>query len=466
MAKSLIPCRQLKFDFPDFETRNLPNWGLWTLNTQRKGQPMKQKSYRIDQFQSVLANIDPNIDTYVSQAFFSKPNRRALNVAYMTHAYVDLDAYEVPDFKDLTLDQKCAHILGFCDDSGIPEPTMIVSSGRGLYCKWSFSSPIPRKPLMKFTRLNRALVDKFKPYKADEKCVDVSRILRVVGSTNTKPGAGPVSVLHIANDNGRPKTYDFSEISDEIFDFTEDDIRNFRKQKAEQKALQKHIERVMSEGADAVFTSSESQKRAMRFTWSDWHWGILEDMTTLMTLRGWNYVPEGFRDIWGHIGACQLAMVSEYMNLWDEIEEWSATVLPDDYRKKDLKAHSSTLLDRAKRAAAGEKVEFGGRSLSPVYTYKKETLIDLLQIESHEMKHLDCLIDKNEKYERKNQGRRVTGLTRDQFEAMNSLKAQKAISLREAGMPWKQVAQEIGAVSVDAAQALVSRFKRKDMAVA
>lgn len=104
--------------------------------------------------------------------------------------------------------------------------------------------------------------------------------------------------------------------------------------------------------------------------------------------------------------------------------------------------------------------------MSPVYTYKKETLIDLLQIESHEMKHLDCLIDKNEKYERKNQGRRVTGLTRDQFEAMNSLKAQKAISLREAGMPWKQVAQEIGAVSVDAAQALVSRFKRKDMAVA
>lgn len=463
MAKALIPSHQLRFDFPDFETRNLPNWGLWTLNTKRKGEPMKQKSYRIDQFQQVLANIDPKVDTYISQCFFSKPNRRALNVAYMTHAYVDLDAYEIPEFKDLTLDQKSAHILAFCDESGIPEPTMIASSGRGLYCKWSFSSPIPRKPLMKFTRLNRALVDKFQPYEADEKCVDVSRILRVVGSTNTKENGGPVTVLHIANDNGRPKTYDFTEICNEVMKYSEADIQLFRKQKADQKALQKHIETVMSEGADAVFASSASQKRAMRFTWADWHWGILEDMTTLMALRGWDYVPEGMRDIWGHVGACQLAMVAQYMNLWVEIEEWSATVLPNDYRKKDLRAHSSTLMDRAKRAASGERVEFGGRSWSPIYTYRKETLIDLLQIESHEMKHLDCLIDKNEKYERNNsrrlESRRKTGLSREEFEAASSLKAQKALALRENGMTWKQVASEVGVVSVDAARTLVNRFK-------
>ena len=72
---------------------------------------------------------------------------------------------------------------------------------------------------------------------------------------------------------------------------------------------------------------------------------------------------------------------------------------------------------------------------------------------------------KGGKYERKNrhrmEARRKTGLSREEYEAVSSLKAQKAMALRENGLTWKQVAQEIGAVSVDAAQSLVKRFKDK-----
>lgn len=136
-------------------------------------------------------------------------------------------------------------------------------------------------------------------------------------------------------------------------------------------------------------------------------------------------------------------------------------VLPAEYRQQDLMRHASSLLGRAKQAAAGEKVEFGGLKWTPIYTYSKETLINVLQIEPHEMPHMTCLIDTNEKYRRKNEarleGRRKTGQSREEYEAMASLKAQKAQALREQGMTWSQVAEAVGVPSGDAARMLVQR---------
>lgn len=452
MAKALIPCAQLQLDFPDVETRVMPKWGMWTFNTKRPGQPMTQKAYRLDQMEYVLTHLNPNIDSYMSQAFFAKPNRRAMNVAYMTHTFVDLDIYNVPSFAGLTHEQIAGQILMFCDDNGIPEPSVIISSGQGLYAKWHWSAPVARRAVGRVGAVTKAMVKAFQPFGADPKCVDVSRILRIVNTVNTKNGA-MVRLLHVANRNGAPLQYDFSPFADEVLPYTWEQIDAFRKAAAARAA-----ERALQALEETTGTAnSEAHNNRRRFCREEWHWGVLEDLRTLMELRGWTVVPEGLRDLWGHLGACQLAMVFPYGSLVHEIAEWAGMILPAEYRQQDLMRHASSLLGRAKQAAAGDKVEFGGLKWTPIYTYSKETLINVLQVEPHEMPHMTCLIDTNEKYRRSNEKRRKTGLSREEYEAAASLKAQKAQALREQGMTWAQVAEAVGVPSGDAARKLIKR---------
>src|SRR5690625_5379455 len=60
----------------------------------------------------------------------------------------------------------------------------------------------------------------------------------------------------------------------------------------------------------------------------------------------------------------------------------------NDYRSKEL----MTLYAKAKQYEAGEKVEFGGRQYSPLYTPKNDTLISLFQITDEEQRKLRTVI--------------------------------------------------------------------------
>jgi hypothetical protein len=225
----------------------------------------------------------------------------------------------------------------------------------------------------------------------------MSRILRVIGTTNTKSGA-VVDVVHVTTDQGEIRSYDFEMFRAEVMPYTVAEVRAWKEKKA-----------------GIVLLSHERKKRepgAPR-AWEAWHWGVIEDMRKLMELRNWRHVPEGFRDTFGHVGACQLAAIFPASAVWHETQAWARIYLPSSYVQSELRGHASSLLNRAKRAATGEKVEWGGKQRSPIYTYRKETLIDLLQVTSSEMTDLGFLIDTGEKYRRKNEKRSKTGLDRD-----------------------------------------------------
>ncbi len=464
------PVRQLALPFQDpFEPRRLPTggWPFWTLNTLRPGHRMEQRPYRLHELEWVLRHVNENCDTYMSQAFFSKPCRRALHVAWLTHAYVDLDLYKLP----VPPNPGDAGILLrlFCRDEGIPEPSMIVSSGRGLYLKWMWSSPLPRAAAGRAVAVNKALVRRFEQWGADPAAVDVSRILRVIGTTNTRNG-GVTRILHQAERDGAPLTYDFELFADEVLPFTLEQIRGFRDagktRQAEIRVLSQERARRQAE-RDAEQARRGNQRA---FVPEDWHWGVLEDLRRLAELRSADgIVQPGSRALFGHIGACQLARVIPAGQLWQEVREWSRILLPADYREgAEFRQHCSSLLREAQRAAKGERDTYRGRHVTPVYTYRASTIIDRLSVTPDEMRQMTRLIDQDEKRlrhreaamaKRRDQGIQERGSYIEQVAEEGACRAARARTLRDSGMTWDEVAKRMELGSPDAARVLASRAK-------
>jgi hypothetical protein len=375
----------------------------------------------------------------MSQGFFAAPWRRAVHLAWLTHAYVDLDIYKLPQVPNPG--EAGIMLRVFCRDEGIPEPSLIVSSGRGIYLKWCWSSPIPRAAAGRAVAVNRAMVKRFAAWGADPVAVDVSRLLRVVGTTNSKNGQR-AAILWQAEHDGAPMTYDFDSFADEVLPYSLAQIREFRaaaekRQAGAQIASQERARRWQ------VATEERRKGHARAFAPEDWHWGVLEDIRRLAELRYGGVVPRGEAagavgvDLFGHLGACQLARVIPAGQLWFEIQAWARIILPPDYvRSEEFRRHCSTLLINARRAVAGGRVNYGSRQVTPIYTYRAAGMIERLQITPDEMRHMTRLIDGDEKRRRgreaKTAARREAGvLSREDWLATvreGSLKQTK---------PWK-----------------------------
>jgi len=416
MAELALEKEQLELPLKDpFEPRQMPRarWPWWTLNSKfSDSAQMLQRPYRVSQLEFVLQHCRKDIDQYISQGFFSKPNRRAMNLLCMTHAYVDLDTYNAPHLKGKSKEEIAATLRIFCDYEDVPEPTLIVYSGRGVYLKWCFADPIPRAAAGRLVALHRALVERFSEFGADPKSVDVSRILRVCGTVNSKSGER-AQLLWINESCGEPVTYEFDDLCNEVLPYTLEQIREFRDES-------RNVSHFKAEKAKREF-----QQKPSAFNREVWHWGVLEDIRAIVESRWDGTVPLGYIDIVGHLGACQLARVIPAGQLWHELVAWAGIVLPDFYTYGDLQRHSSTLLSRARQAAAGHTVEWHGRRRTPIYTYRKDSLIQMLEITDDEMANLGFLISDSEKVRRRKEKRRADGVQERSEWLQNSLMVQK-----------------------------------------
>lgn len=344
-------------------------------------------------------------DIYISQSFFTipagrgGPNRRAINASAITHAWVDLDCYKLDNWHDESPDKITAKLLNFCDWIGIPSPTSIIFSGRGYYVKWSFTSFIPRAAAARFVAVLRELVRRFEMWGADPMATDISRILRLCGTRHSGTGQ-QVTLLH----DDPSKMYDFGDFADAVLPHTLAEIKAFRTaaktKKAEVKSIGQERQR-----------RSETRSPRGAADWSHYHWGILTDLQRLSETRWGGSVPEGMRDVFGFVGACSIAQSMPPHTLPAEIRAWGSQVGIETGFHTELVRSCSSLIERAERSAAGERVTWNGREKPLTYSYKKDTLINMLSITSDEMEGLSSLIDRDEK----NRRRRSTGLDRAEW---------------------------------------------------
>jgi len=365
--------QQQLFEEP-FSYHQHDDWGFFSLLTRNQAGQTAQNSYRLDMMPTVIGLVDPSIDTWLSQAEFMRPNRRVVNLLRIGLMFVDIDCYKETWAQGKTPEALAQGLLYFCDVEGVPPPSIIVFSGRGLQAKWLIEGTIPRQALPRWNACQRYLVDKLRTLGADPAAKDASRVLRLVNTVNTKSGE-LCHVAHVTNTaDGKPVRYDFEYLAEWLLPVARSEIEQARQTKFQ------------------VITGGKATPGLRGFSGRTLAWHRLEDLRTLATLRGG--INEGARmmHLFWQLNFLLLSGASNTNLMWHEAAEIARQIDPAwGYCSPEL----SSLYQKALAHEKGEKVQFQGRELSPLYTPKNDTLINLFGITDDEQRQLKTIISSN-----------------------------------------------------------------------
>lgn len=445
-------------------------FGFFTVAQKVDGpRAWQQRSYRLDRLPDVLASLEGEPDTYISQAAFASPNRRLANFARISLLWVDLDVYSVDGLRNFSVDSIAWQLLDACNDRGIPPPSIIIDSGRGMYAKWYLDAPLPKRALSRWQLVQNTLCLKLKDFGADPNARDAARVLRVVGSTHKKTGRR-VSVLwqnstptHGAELSNGVITYSFDMLADDQLPMTREQLGNLRADRELEK--QAKISRQTSTGNNLTLITSRNTQGLRPFLPSRLAWDRYNDITKLMELRGWsNGAPEGKRDMPIFLCAVLMSQAVVVPQLADEIEAIAKQIAPT-WSAAEVRNCVASVVARADAALRGEKLEFNGRQVDPRYVFRTETLLSLLDITPEEESELATIISKPEAKrrdaERARKARARAGATnRVVYEAGAAERRQEAQRLRASGLTWAEVGAVLR-VSATAARLLASRVEPK-----
>lgn len=145
------PAHYLRSDSPS---------AYFSLLTQLEGRTTKQqRSYPVASMGFVIGACDKSLDTWISQAEFWAPTRRLLHFMRVGLLFVDLDTYKLYEFAGLSAEAQLELLLRLCEAQGLPEPSLVIFSGRGLQAKWVLDSALPARALPRWSLVAGAARD-------------------------------------------------------------------------------------------------------------------------------------------------------------------------------------------------------------------------------------------------------------------------------------------------------------------
>ena len=427
---------------PEAVTLHADRPGFFSLLVKPSGLTPRQSSYRVDLLPQVLAALDPDIDSYMSQATFFRPNRRLVNLWHLPLCYVDLDTYRTA-YGKLHEEPLSLAVRQRLTDEGIPPASLVVHSGRGLYLKWLLRSPLPQAALPRWNAVQRELVSRLADFGADPKSRDASRVLRLVSTCNTKqpdPELRKVRVLWVEEADGAPLLHDFERLAEAVLPFTRKEAAAIEADKPPVRVIQ------FKRGGEAA------EQQARRFSFETLHWDRVTDMRKLRELRV--KIAEGGRETFVFLMLNELAksgQVNAHNFQYETVtlaRECEAFVKGSDWSRSTF----STLYRRVKEHVAGQY----GRGQG-LYKYQNQTLIEQLEITPDEERHMKTLISTTEKYRRKNERRNEAR----GYQSKRVERAKKIVELHRAGMSLRQIAVVVGCH-----YSSVSRVLRQPLATA
>jgi hypothetical protein len=363
----------------------------------------RQTSYELSNLPAVVNGVNPFIDTWITQAVFNGPNRRAVNLRDVGLLFADLDTYHRPDLARMIPEAQASRLCAFCSAEGIPEPSIVLYSGRGLQAKWLLTSALGPAALMEWEAAERALVRLLESFAADQAAKDVSRVLRLDRTTNTKSGER-VRVVHVTGGTENcPARYDFTELwallgAQEI-------------QSSPREERRKAADRASSALSSRLILSLPQETALRRLNWCR-----LYDLRDLCAMRGG--AREGWRELalFWCLNFLLRAAPGKACDLWKEAETLAAQIAPGErfYRDSDL----STLYRKAQSVSNGEGVTYNGRTYPALYTPRNQTLLDVFRITPAEERGLRTIISQAEQVRRQREKRRAAGIRpRQEYEA-------------------------------------------------
>lgn len=418
--------------------------GFFSLLVDVRGEK-RQSSHRLADMPTILNLVDKTRDTWMSQAEFIRPNRRVVNLSRLGLLFADLDTYRIHALAGRDPEKLAASVLYFCAEEGVPAPSMLIYSGRGIQAKWLLEGTIPRQALPRWNACQRYLVDRLAHIGADPMAKDASRVLRTVETVNSKSGE-VCRVVHVTNGiDGQPIRYNFEYMAEALLPAARWTIEQQRQEQSQQRATKKLFLLVPGGKADNLRGFSGRQLA----------WDRLEDLRKLAELRGGVVEGQRMQHLFWRLNFLLLSGATNSKQMYHEAAALARELDPQwSSRSKEL----MTLFSKAKAYEAGEKVSFGGKEYAPLYTPKNDTLINLFRITPEEQQQLKTVVSQAEAAERhrkREEGRRraAGAIDRETYLETANGKLAKAQALRAEGLSVRAIAKRMG-VSVMA----VSRY--------
>lgn len=397
--------------------------GTVTLVTHLDG-TRREKPYSIAQLADILPALAGEPSVYLSAQRFHHW-RKIVLLKELSACYSDLDFYRVPALAGMrpmaVLDDVLAHLR----KSSIPEPNLVVNSGRGLYLFW-LVDPVPRAALPRWNAIQNVLFEVLKPFGADPMARDATRVLRVPGTLNEK------SQSHVETIPIGGKAWSFDDLAGEVLPMTREELADLRVRQAA---------KASKSPARQIYTPHGFTEATL------WE-GRLTDLQTLRRLRWFGPLPDGHRDPWVFVGSVALTWFTYPPNIQGEITYLVREAgVPWGDGKTKSKMHS--VLRSVKQYERGQTVSYAGYEFDPRFRFRNQTLLDWFEITPEEECQMKTIISAEEERrrdrERTQERRREAGMMpRDEYLSITATNRREAHRLRSEGHTVPEIVEKLG----------------------
>jgi len=379
-----------------------------------------------DDLPAAMADHIGEIDRYFTPNEFRNWRRVDLLIS-LRACYVDLDGWT-----------DWPAVLDFLQARGLPMPSLIVESGRGLHLYWPMDAA-PKQSLPVWQAVQDELVKQLAQVGADSSARDCTRVLRIVGSVNSKNSA------EVRGWVVSPRRWTLHELAD--------DVLGPRKTVANVVGL---------EGARVKRAASVHQRTGPYRLWHQRYQDLCLIAEHHAFMRSFG-VAEGSRDKLLFLLAVALSWFTSVDGLAEHIQRVAKTYMPS-LSVREVVTYTQTIITRAMAARSGETYEWNGRQKDPRYEFRTETLRSWLGplitpgLESQLIalgppksatERAAVRSEQKAKAEKARQARsRVQegrySQSRAEYSAKAAERAQQAQELRESGLSQKAIAEQLG----------------------
>lgn len=386
-------------------------------------------------------------DIFISQQAFGRWRGIADLTAIGSH-YVDLDYHTRKRWQGRPPRDVAAAVIHLLDEQGLPLPSYILSTGRGLVCVW-LTELLPPIVLPRWTLVQKALAGILTEFGADKRALDAARVFRLAGSVNSRADwdRRQVGMVWCQGSPEAPSRHAFGTLADEVLPKTQAEIVSLTAVRAARQAERLASQKGLVPKLDGVTY------------WTSVH----NDLQNLRLYRNpvTGALPPGQRDAWLFIAANALSWMHATENMQREVRVLAMQAA--GWSVSESKSRLSAIVKRAHQAAAGKSVFFNGHEVDPRFRMRASTIIDWLEIEPAEMRAADLrvLIDsdrhRERDAERQTESRRRKGAQdRAEQQAARLALGQKCLYLSaKSGMNRDDLAAHFGVSTGQISKAMV-----------
>lgn len=349
--------------------------------------------------------------------------------------YVDIDHHQSTGKVDMM--RMAAEAMDRLERAHVPPPNVIVYTGRGIHLYWTLKEGLSGKAMPRWQACQRALVS---IVDGDKQSADATRVLRMIGTTNSKADNWKVTAEVVA-----PDRYSFDELADAVLPFTRAEIRDLRAARAARDARAGKREKGARKSSGTIFD----------------RWCLVyQDVHRIIDFHWFGGVPEGHRNtVLFHL-ANALSWFTRYEALENEIAAVASTQLPS-LSSREVKAFTSSITNRALAASSGSWNRYGDGQTDPRYKFRRQTIFDSLSplIPYELLPQMRAIIPDDLAEERKKErdkARFEDSNTGQGVRQGNAEKRSEAVKLRSQGFAIRYIAERLGV-----GRSTVERWTRK-----